>query len=115
MEFLYKGYEEKKPTEAMILKTCNKLIESLTTEDRRKPSGLLVSLISEGHPLTVVVLLLKIVLICRPTRTHLESCMADLIRYYEKYPEKCTWMTNFVEIYNIMFAIYADEMSMPFI
>lgn len=115
IEFLYKGYEEKKPTEAMILKTCNKLIDSLTTEDRQKPSGLLVSLISEGHPLTVVVLLIKIVLICRPTRTHLESCMADLIRYYEKYPEKCGWMINFVEIYNIMFAIYADEMSMPFI
>jgi hypothetical protein len=65
---------------------------------------------SQGHPLTVVVLLLKIVLICKPARTHLEACIADLIRYHEKSPETCSWMINFIEIFNIIFAIYADNM-----
>jgi hypothetical protein len=65
---------------------------------------------NEGHPLTAVVLLLKIVLICKPARIHLESCIADLIGYYDKFPEESIWMKNFIEIFNIMFAIYADNM-----
>ncbi len=93
-----------------MLKTCNKLIELLTTENRCKPSQLLRKLTVEVHPLTLVILLLKIVLICRPSRTHLESCIADLIKYYDSHPEESIWMSNFMEIFNIIFAIYADNM-----
>ncbi len=56
---------------------------------------------NEGHPLTAVVLLLKIVLICKPARIHLESCIADSIGYYDKFPEESIWMKNFIEIFNI--------------
>lgn len=108
---LYEVHHEQVLTDKLLLKTCNKLIEYLTTENRRQPSKLLISLMTEGHPLTVVILLLKIVLICRPARIHLESCIADLIRYYDNSPEESSWMRNFMEIFNIMFAIYADNMS----
>jgi len=111
LDSFYENWNEKKLTDVILLKTCNKLIDSLTTENRRQPSQLLVSLISKGHPLTVVILLLKIVLVCRPARAHLESCIADLLKYYEKLPEQCSWMINFIEIFNIIFAIYADNMS----
>ena len=111
LDSLYEEYDEKRLTDKMLLKTCKKLIDHLTTDNRRKPSHLLASLMSEGHPLTVIVILLKIVLICRPARTHLESCIADLIWYHESSDE-CSWMINFIEIYNVMFAIYADKMSL---
>ena len=107
---LYAVHHDKVLTEQLLLKTCNKLIEYLTTENRRQPSKLLITLMNEGHPLTAVVLLLKIVLICKPARIHLESCIADLIGYYDKFPEESIWMNNNIEIFNIMFAIYADNM-----
>ncbi|MCL5272045.1 MAG: hypothetical protein M1486_01775 [Gammaproteobacteria bacterium] len=110
LDSLYENWHERKVTDAMLLKTCHKLIDYLTIENsRRQPSQILVSLMSKDNPLTVVILLLKISLICRDSRTYLESCIADLIKYYEKFPEKCVWMINFIEIFNIVFAIYADN------
>ena len=92
----------------MLLKTCNKLIEYLTIENRHFPSELLLKLIADSHFLSVVIILLKIVLICKLSRSHLES-IASLIKYYD-LPEKSFWMSNFMEIFNIIFAVYADNM-----
>jgi hypothetical protein len=111
LDSLYETWNDQQLTDTMLLKTCNKLIDYLTTDKRRQPSPLLESLISQGNPLTVVMLLLKIVLICQPARIRLEACVADLIMYYEKSPETCGWMTNFIEIFTIIFAIYADNMT----
>jgi hypothetical protein len=111
LDSLYESWNDQQLTDTMLLKTCNKLIDYLTTDKRRQPSPLLESLISQGNPLTVVMLLLKIVLICQPARIRLEACIADLIMYYEKSPESCDWMTNFIEIFTIIFAIYADNMT----
>ncbi|MBD2308493.1 hypothetical protein H6G17_23755 [Chroococcidiopsis sp. FACHB-1243] len=111
LDSLYETWHDQPLTDTMLLKTCNKLIDYLTTDKRKQPSPLLESLISQGNPLTVVILLLKIVLICQPARIRLEACVADLIMYYEKSPESCVWMTNFIEIFTIIFAIYADNMT----
>lgn len=111
LDSLYETWNDQQLTDTMLLKTCNKLIDYLTTDRRKQPSPLLESLISQGNPLTVVILLLKIVLICQPARIRLEACVADLIMYYEKSPESCGWMTNFIEIFTIIFAIYADNMA----
>jgi hypothetical protein len=113
LDSLYENWNDQQLTDTMLLKTCNKLIDYLTTDKRRQPSPLLESLISQGNPLTVVMLLLKIVLICQPARIRLEACVADLIMYYEKSPESCGWMTNFIEIFTVIFAIYADNMTIP--
>jgi hypothetical protein len=111
LDSLYETWHDQLLTDTMLLKTCNKLIDYLTTDKRKQPSPLLESLISQGNPLTVVILLLKIVLICQPARIRLEACVADLIMYHEKSPESCVWMTNFIEIFTIIFAIYADNMT----
>lgn len=111
LDSLYETWHDQPLTDTMLLKTCNKLIDYLTTDKRKQPSPLLESLISQGNPLTVVILLLKIVLICQPARIRLEACVADLIMYHEKSPESCVWMTNFIEIFTIIFAIYADNMT----
>ncbi|MER3494387.1 MAG: hypothetical protein C4323_20235 [Mastigocladus sp. ERB_26_2] len=96
----------------LLLRTCNRMIDFLTTESTVKPSPLFVLLLSQGHPLTLVIVLLKIILICKHSRSHLESRIAHLIRYYDQYLEaECQWFINFIEIFNITFAIYAENVE----
>ncbi|GBE95083.1 hypothetical protein [Nostoc cycadae] len=96
----------------LFLRSCNRLIDCLTTENGREPSQLFTLLLSQGHPLTLVIILLKIILICQNSRSHLEIRIAHLIRYYEKLPQnECKWVINFLEIFNITFAIYAENIE----
>ncbi|MFH7026152.1 MAG: hypothetical protein ACHBN1_12280 [Heteroscytonema crispum UTEX LB 1556] len=105
-------YDEEIINKELLLRTCNRLIDCLTTENGKEPSQLFILLLSQGHPLTLVIVLLKIILICRNSRSHLEIRIANLIRYYEKYPEsECQWVIHFLEIFNITFAIYADNVE----
>lgn len=110
LETLYEDYHEEIIDSALLLRTCNRMIEYLTTEDKKEPSQLFVVLMSHGNPLTLVVVLLKIILICRNARTHLESRIAELIQYYIDYPEEeCKWIINFLDVFNIAFAVHADN------
>jgi hypothetical protein len=109
---LYEDYNEELMNDALLLRTCNRVIEYLTTEDQREPSGLFILLLSHGNPLTLVIVLLKIILICPNARTHLETCIAKLIQYYVDDPEQeCKWVVNFFEVFNITFAIHADNIQ----
>ncbi|MUL36113.1 hypothetical protein [Gloeocapsopsis dulcis] len=101
---------EKEVTDALVLRTCNTVIEYLTTENHHEPSPMFLNLISQGNPLTLVMLLIKILLICKGCRIHLETCIAELIRYYEKFSEKeRDKMNTFLDIFNVMCAIYIDN------
>ena len=112
LELLYDSYHEDKVDEALLLRTCNRVIEYLTAEDPNEPSGLFILLLSQGNPLTLVIVLLKIILICPNARTHLENCIANLIQYYVDYQEdECQWVVNFFEVFNITFAIHADNVQ----
>lgn len=104
-------WDDESLTDELLLKTCNRVIDYLIIEKQSEPSQLFTLLISQGHYLTLVILLIKIVLICRPARTHLETCIANLIRHYENSPQESKYMGNFLEIYNLMFAIYADNVQ----
>ncbi|PPS42645.1 hypothetical protein [Chroococcidiopsis sp. TS-821] len=102
--------DNKELTDALILRTCNKVVDYLTTEDRREPSPIFITLISQGTPLTLVMILIKILLICKGCRIHLETCIAELIRYYENSSEsERSKMTTFLDIFNVMCAIYIDN------
>lgn len=112
LEELYQDHNEDDISHALILRTCNRVIEYLTTENQQDPSQLFVLLLSQGNPITLVIVLLKLILICRHSRTHLEACIAELIRYYRDYPEEeCSWVVNFMEIFNVTFAIYAENVQ----
>jgi hypothetical protein len=109
---LYADYNSRFISDALILRTCNRAIEYLTTENQAGPSHLFSLLLTQGNPMTLVVALLKIVLICPYSRTHLEARIADLIRYYQNYPEdQCEWIVNFLEIFNVTFAIHAENVQ----
>ena len=112
LDELYVSYHDDELTSALLLRTCNRIIEYLTTEDRQTPSQLFCLLLSQGNPLPLVSILLKIVLICRNSRTHLEARFADLIRYYEDFSqEDCQWVITFFEVFKITFAIYTENIE----
>ena len=110
LEKLYLERDDEIINDALILRTCNKIFGYLTTEKEKQPSETFVFLLSQGNPLTLVMVLLKLVLICPNSRTHLENRIADLVRYYQQFPdEDSRWVVNFFEIFNITFSIYADN------
>jgi hypothetical protein len=112
LELLYEKYHGDKLDDALLLRTCNRVIEYLTIEEQHEPSGLFILLLSQGNAITLVIVLLKIILICPNARTHLENCIAKLIQYYVDYPEEeCKWVINFFEVFNITFAIHADNVQ----
>jgi hypothetical protein len=105
-------YDEDIIDKDLLLRTCNRVIDYLTIENKQEPSPLFVLLLSQGHPLTLVIVLLKIIFICPNSRSHLEARIAHLIRHYEQYSEEeCKWLINFIEIFRITFAIYAENVE----
>ncbi|MEJ6482478.1 hypothetical protein N0Y54_14285 [Nostoc punctiforme UO1] len=107
-----KDYNQEVITKELFLRTCNRVIDYLTIENGKEPSSLFILLISQGHALTLVIILLKIILICNNSRRHLETRIAHLIRFYENYSEdECKGVINFMEIFNITFAIYAENVE----
>ncbi len=109
---LYTDYNNNPVTKALLLRSCNRVVEYLTTENRSTPSSLFVLWVAQNNPLTLVTMILKLILISKPTRVHLEARVADLIQYYKDYPEQeCKWLINFMEVLNIAFAIYADNVQ----
>jgi hypothetical protein len=109
---LYQEYENDDVTDALILRTSNRVIDFLTTENRQQPSSMFVLLLSQGNPMTLVIALLKLILASRNSRIYLEARIADLIHYYENYPEdECRWVVNFLEIFNVIFTIHAENVQ----
>jgi hypothetical protein len=105
-------YNEEIIDKNLLLRTCNKAIDYLTSENGKAPSQLFILLLSQGNPLTLVIALLKIILISKHSRRHLEMRIANLINYYDIYPEEeCQWVINFLEMFNITFAIYAENVE----
>jgi hypothetical protein len=107
-----KEYNHEIMGKELLLRACNKAIDFFTTENGNEPSSLFVLLLSQGHSLTLVVLLLKIIMISRNSRMHLELRIAHLIGYYDKFPvSECEWVINFIEVFNITLAIYAENVE----
>ena len=109
---LYEKYNHKPLTDDLILRTCRKAIEFMTTEDSDRPSSLFIALTMEGNPLFLVITLLKITLICKSAHNHLEVSIARLIKYYEKFPEtECHWFIHFLETFNIVLTLYNEDIQ----
>ncbi len=110
LEKLYADDSEESLNAERLLKTSRKLIDYFTTETQQLPSLLFALLMSQGESLTLAILLIKILLICPNARVHLEARIAHLIQYYQKYPkEQCSGIINFLEIFNLAFVIYTEN------
>lgn len=109
---LYETYHQKTLNDELLLRTCDRALDYLTTEKHGEPSPLFILLLAQGEKLTLAILLLKIILICNNARSHLEFQIAKLIHYYESYSEEeCEGIINFLEVFNLVFTIYAEDIE----
>lgn len=112
LEQIYGESDQDPLDNSLILRTCNRMIDCLMTEDRANPSQLFSLILSRGNSLTLAVILLKLILISRGSNLYLEVRIADLIRYYEQFPkEQCQWVINFLEVFRVTFAIFAENIE----
>ena len=110
LEFLYETHHEETWNSNLLLRTCNRVIEYLTILNLGKPSALFISLATQGKAFSLVVVMLRIVLLCPPTSTHLECCLAQLIQHYESESEsECQWLIRFLEVLQVTLTIYAEN------
>jgi len=110
IDSLYQDRQEETIDDALLLRTCNRVIDYLTASSEAAPSELFIFLMLQGNPLTLAIILLKLILICPNARTHLEQRVAQLIKYYQNCPqESCLWAIHFFEILRIVLAIYGDR------
>ena len=109
---LYPQYHQVRLNDTLLHRTCNRLIEALTTDRTGQPTLLFGLFIVQEQVLTLAILLLKLILICRQARTHLELCIAKLIQHYEDAPrESCEGLIRFLEVHNLVMTIHADDMN----
>lgn len=112
IELLYEEYNNKKYDRNLLLRTCNRIIEYLTTPNKGEPSLIFSLLLIQGKSFNLVILLLKIVLICRDSYVHLETCIAYLIHYYEDEPTaNCKWLISFLETLKVTLTVYVENVS----
>ncbi|MEM9005791.1 MAG: hypothetical protein AAGE59_19985 [Cyanobacteria bacterium P01_F01_bin.86] len=112
LDELYCEYDAEVTDPSLHLRTCNRVIDYLMTEDQKSPSPLFTLLLSQNSPISLAVLLLKLVLISRNSHHYLEARIADLIRYYEQFPRaQCAWVINFLEVFQVTFAIHAENVE----
>jgi hypothetical protein len=112
LETLYPDCNQQRLDHSLLLRTCNRLIDWLITEDRVSPSDLFCLVLSRGNALTLAIILLKLILISRGSNLYLEVRLADLIQYYQQFSKaKCQWVINFLEVFRVTFAIYAENIE----
>ncbi|MEG3842045.1 hypothetical protein [Microcoleus sp. herbarium14] len=94
------------------LRTCNYLIKCLTVENSGEPTALFLLFATQLNPLTLAILILKIILISPYSRTYLELCFARLIEYYQyNSAAECPWLINFLEVCQIALTIYGENVQ----
>jgi uncharacterized protein YjbI with pentapeptide repeats len=112
IENLYLEHQQETLNIELLLRSCRQIISFLITEDGHTPSPSFILLNTQGSTLYLAIALLKIILICKYVKSHLDISIAQLIRYYENVPEKeCNWFINFLEIFNVLFAVYTENVQ----
>lgn len=110
LDLLYQNHNEETWNPSLLLRTCNRISEYLTTENKGEPSQLFTLLVTQDDYLNLAIILLKIILISPNSSSYLETCIASIIQYYENEPEsECRWLINFLDTLQVTFTIYADN------
>ncbi|MFB2934543.1 hypothetical protein ACE1B6_04635 [Aerosakkonemataceae cyanobacterium BLCC-F154] len=112
LDILYQHEDREVLRNGLILRTSNRMVEYLTIDKNNKPSDLFILIASQGNPLTLAILILKVLLISPPSRTYLELCMSKLIDYYGNYSEQdCQWVINFLEVTKMILTMYTENVK----
>ncbi|MEM7794451.1 MAG: hypothetical protein AAF579_08355 [Cyanobacteria bacterium P01_C01_bin.118] len=112
LDGLYVKFNEQALDPSLTLLTSNRVIDYLMTEDCETPSPLFSLLLTNGRPLTLAIILLKLILVSPNSHPYLDARIADLIHYYGQFPrEECQWIINFLEIYGVTLAICGSDVQ----
>jgi len=101
----------------LLVRTCSQLLNFLVVESPQKPSHFLfVDLISNLGPALTTGLLLKIVLICRKVKPHLEKRFSILFSHYESSQrEAVQWLVQAMEYLNLALSTNFSTLDLSFI
>ncbi|MCU0544187.1 MAG: hypothetical protein MUE44_18760 [Oscillatoriaceae cyanobacterium Prado104] len=112
LETLYRDNDGEIVNSSLQFRTCNHIIKCLTVENTGEPSALFLIFFSHLNPLSLAILLLKLVLISPNSRTNLELYLARLIQYHQEHSAiDCQWLINFLEICQIALTIYGENVQ----
>ncbi|MBP0005780.1 MAG: hypothetical protein J7642_19025 [Cyanobacteria bacterium SBC] len=91
--------DNQKPTDFLIVRTCSQLLNFLVVESPQNPNHyVLIDLLSNIGPTFVMALLLKILLVCRKVRPHLEKRFSILFEHYDQSTrEAVEWLIKSLE------------------
>jgi hypothetical protein len=98
----------------LIVRTCSQLLNFLVVNSSSSPQHFtFVDLITNQGTLQTIGLLLKIVLICRKVRPHLEKRLAILFNHYESATTNCiSWLVKVFEQLNIALSIHFGNIDL---
>ncbi|MBD2177802.1 hypothetical protein H6F42_12850 [Pseudanabaena sp. FACHB-1998] len=107
----FQEYADDQPmTLSLLYVTCNRVLQYLLLNEKRKPSEFLRLSLEYNNLLNPVILLLKTVLICPHSRLYLESYTAELIKFYSGYEEsECRSFINFLDMLNVILAVFDED------
>ncbi|MGC9527599.1 MAG: hypothetical protein ACP5D7_18860 [Limnospira sp.] len=104
-------------SEFLMLRTCSQLLNFLVVESPQKPNHFVfIDLIANIGPTIVVGLLLKIVLLCRKVKPHLENRFAVLFNHYESSSQEgLQWLVKVLENLNVGLTTNFGSVDLSFI
>lgn len=96
------------PNEFLLIRTCSHILNFLVVDSRQRPNHFVfVDLITNLGATFTTGLLLKIVLICRKIRPHLEKRFSILFNHYESQTrDGVPWLVSSLENLNIALSLH---------
>lgn len=102
-----------KLSEVLLVGTCRKLLDFLIVESAQEPKHYIFFDLTANLGITSTIsLLLKIVLLCRKVKPHLEKRFSILFNHYEAYTrDKVDWLVESLENLNVALSTHFGTTS----
>lgn len=101
-------WDQQKPSEFLILRTSSQLFNYLVVESGQKPDHyIFIDMITNMGVTRTVGLLLKLVLVCRKVKPHLDKRFSILFNHYEGFSrDQVPWLVKSLESLQVAFSIH---------
>ena len=100
--------DQQKPSEFLMLRTSSQLLNYLVVESGQKPDHyIFMDMITNMGVTRTVGLLLKLVLVCRKVKPHLDKRFSILFNHYEGFSrDQVPWLVKSLENLQVAFSIH---------
>lgn len=101
-------WDQQKPSEFLVLRTSSQLFNYLVVESNQKPNHyIFIDMINNMGVIRTVGLLLKLVLVCRKVKPHLDKRFSILFNHYESFSrDQVPWLVKSLESLQVAFSIH---------